>query len=62
MPLPKILISIGTRPEAIKLAPVVLELGRAPWCEARVLARHSIAACSIRCWGSSAWEPTSIST
>jgi UDP-N-acetylglucosamine 2-epimerase (non-hydrolysing) len=34
----KILVAIGTRPEAIKMAPVVLALGRSDWAEVRVLA------------------------
>lgn len=34
----KILCIIGTRPEAIKMAPVVLALKAAPWAEVRVLA------------------------
>ena len=34
----KILISVGTRPEAIKMAPVVMALRDADWCDVRVLA------------------------
>ena len=34
----RVLVAIGTRPEAIKLAPVVLALQQAPWAEVRVLA------------------------
>lgn len=34
----KILVVVGTRPEAIKMAPVILALKAAPWCECRVLA------------------------
>ena len=34
----KILIAIGTRPEAIKMAPVVLALKQQPWAQVRVLA------------------------
>ena len=34
----KILVAIGTRPEAIKMAPVVLALRDAGWAEARVMA------------------------
>lgn len=34
----KILCVVGTRPEAIKMAPVVRELQRAPWARVRVLA------------------------
>ncbi|MBL9077812.1 MAG: UDP-N-acetylglucosamine 2-epimerase (non-hydrolyzing) [Planctomycetes bacterium] len=33
----RILVVIGTRPEAVKLAPVVRALGAAPWAECRVL-------------------------
>jgi UDP-N-acetylglucosamine 2-epimerase (non-hydrolysing) len=38
MPRPKILVAVGTRPEAVKLAPVVHTLRAAPWCDCRVLA------------------------
>jgi UDP-N-acetylglucosamine 2-epimerase (non-hydrolysing) len=34
----KILCSVGTRPEAIKMAPVILALRREPWATVRVLA------------------------
>ncbi len=34
----RILVVIGTRPEAVKLAPVVRALRAAPWAECRVLA------------------------
>src|SRR3546814_19784866 len=34
----RILISIGTRPEAIKMAPVVLALRREPWADVRIVA------------------------
>lgn len=34
----RILVVIGTRPEAIKMAPVVLALRREPWVDVRVLA------------------------
>jgi UDP-N-acetylglucosamine 2-epimerase (non-hydrolysing) len=34
----RILVAIGTRPEAIKMAPVVLALRREPWAEVRILA------------------------
>lgn len=34
----RILVVIGTRPEAVKMAPVVHALRRAPWAECRVLA------------------------
>ena len=34
----KILCVVGTRPEAIKMAPVILALRREPWAEVRVLA------------------------
>jgi UDP-N-acetylglucosamine 2-epimerase (non-hydrolysing) len=34
----RILVSIGTRPEAVKMAPLVHELRRRPGCEVRVLA------------------------
>lgn len=34
----KILCVVGTRPEAIKMAPVILSLKREPWAEVRVLA------------------------
>lgn len=34
----KILAVVGTRPEAIKMAPVILGLAREPWAEVRVLA------------------------
>ncbi len=34
----KILCVVGTRPEAIKMAPVILALQAAPWAEVRVLA------------------------
>src|SRR5262250_2555692 len=33
-----VLCVVGTRPEAIKMAPVVLELRRRPWARVRVLA------------------------
>ena len=33
----RVLITIGTRPEAIKLAPVIQELQRRPWAEVRIL-------------------------
>jgi UDP-N-acetylglucosamine 2-epimerase (non-hydrolysing) len=33
-----ILCVVGTRPEAVKMAPVILELRRRPWARARVLA------------------------
>lgn len=33
-----VLCVVGTRPEAIKMAPVVLGLGREPWARVRVLA------------------------
>jgi UDP-N-acetylglucosamine 2-epimerase (non-hydrolysing) len=36
--LPRLLIAFGTRPEAIKLAPVILALKEQQWCEIRVLA------------------------
>ena len=35
---PKILVAVGTRPEAIKLAPVVRALAAAAWCDVRVVA------------------------
>lgn len=38
MPRKKIVCVVGTRPEAIKMAPVILALDREPWAEARVLA------------------------
>ena len=34
----KILCVVGTRPEAIKMAPVILALKQQPWAEVRVLA------------------------
>lgn len=34
----KILCAVGTRPEAIKMAPVIRALAREPWAEVRVLA------------------------
>ena len=34
----KILIVVGTRPEAIKMAPVILALRAEPWAEVTVLA------------------------
>lgn len=34
----RILVAVGTRPEAVKMAPVVHALRRQPWAEARVLA------------------------
>jgi UDP-N-acetylglucosamine 2-epimerase (non-hydrolysing) len=34
----RILVAIGTRPEAIKMAPVVLALRNEPWAEVRILA------------------------
>lgn len=34
----RVLVVVGTRPEAVKLAPVVHALQRQPWAEARVLA------------------------
>ena len=34
----KILCAVGTRPEAIKMAPVILALQQQPWAEVRVLA------------------------
>src|SRR3546814_557358 len=34
----RILIAIGTRPEAIKMAPVVLALRREPWVDVRIVA------------------------
>jgi UDP-N-acetylglucosamine 2-epimerase (non-hydrolysing) len=34
----RVLVVVGTRPEAVKLAPVVHALQQAPWAEARVLA------------------------
>jgi UDP-N-acetylglucosamine 2-epimerase (non-hydrolysing) len=34
----RILVAVGTRPEAIKMAPVVIALRREPWAEVRVLA------------------------
>src|SRR3546814_7013408 len=34
----RILIAIGTRPEAIKMAPVVLALRREPWADVRIVA------------------------
>ncbi|RYZ85716.1 MAG: UDP-N-acetylglucosamine 2-epimerase (non-hydrolyzing), partial [Proteobacteria bacterium] len=34
----KILVVVGTRPEAIKMAPVILALKKEPWAEVRVLA------------------------
>ena len=38
MPRKKIVCVVGTRPEAIKMAPVILALEQEPWAEARVLA------------------------
>ena len=35
---PSVLVIIGTRPEAIKLAPVIATLAASGWCSARVLA------------------------
>ena len=41
----KILCVVGTRPKAIKMAPMILALKNEPWAEVRVLAtaqhRHS---------------------
>ncbi|MCC6784546.1 MAG: UDP-N-acetylglucosamine 2-epimerase (non-hydrolyzing) [Planctomycetes bacterium] len=37
MSLPLVLVVVGTRPEAIKLAPVARELRRADWCATRVV-------------------------
>lgn len=34
----KIICTVGTRPEAIKMAPVILELKKQPWAQVRVLA------------------------
>ena len=34
----RILIVVGTRPEAIKMAPVILALKKEPWVQVRVLA------------------------
>ena len=34
----RLLVVLGTRPESIKLAPVILALKAAPWCDVRVLA------------------------
>src|SRR5947207_3647810 len=33
----RIVCVVGTRPEAIKMAPVITRLRREPWCECRVL-------------------------
>ena len=38
LPRKRILVVVGTRPEAIKMAPVVLELRRHAWADVRVLA------------------------
>ncbi|WJD64038.1 non-hydrolyzing UDP-N-acetylglucosamine 2-epimerase [Pseudomonas kurunegalensis] len=34
----KVICTVGTRPEAIKMAPVILELKKQPWAQVRVLA------------------------
>ena len=34
----QVLVAIGTRPEAIKMAPVVLALQQEPWADVRILA------------------------
>ena len=34
----KILCTVGTRPEAIKMAPVILALKKEPWANVRILA------------------------
>jgi UDP-N-acetylglucosamine 2-epimerase len=34
----RVLSVVGTRPEAIKMAPVIKRLAEAPWCESRVVA------------------------
>ena len=36
--MPKILCVVGTRPEAIKMAPVILKLRQESWCDVKVLA------------------------
>ncbi len=33
----RVMCVVGTRPEAIKMAPVILALRRSPWCECRVV-------------------------
>lgn len=38
LPRKRILVAIGTRPEAIKMAPVVLALRQQPWADVRILA------------------------
>ena len=38
MPPQRVLVVVGTRPEAVKLAPIVLALRQASWAEARVVA------------------------
>ncbi len=34
----KVICVVGTRPEAVKMAPVILALEREPWANVRVLA------------------------
>jgi UDP-N-acetylglucosamine 2-epimerase len=55
----RILVAVGTRPEAVKMAPVVHALKAAPWADVRVLAT---ARCSTRSTRSSASNRTATST
>jgi hypothetical protein len=60
----RVLVVLGTRPEAIKLAPVVLELQAAAGNSECVVwrPRRSTGRCWRPCWSSSVWRPRTIWT
>ena len=45
----KVMTVFGTRPEAIKMAPLAKELEACEYIDAKVCVRHSTDKCSIRC-------------
>ena len=46
----KVLTIFGTRPEAIKMAPLIKKLQEEPVIEVMPALRRNIGKCLIRCW------------
>ena len=57
-----VMVVVGTRPEAIKLAPVVRELRRVEGLTVRLVATGQQRELLAQALGNSTWSPTSIST
>lgn len=58
----RIVCIVGTRPEAIKLAPLILALRQQPWCDLRLVVTAQHRGMLDQVPGRLAWKPITTST